>query len=391
MKFIHTADWQLGRPFATVEDTVKCSLLKQERVNAIDRIGDVLRTNGASFVIVAGDLFDSPSVTKSTVSAACAKIGALGVPVFAIPGNHDHAGPGSVWEQSFFLREREQLAPNFHVLLKPEPVQIDEAVIFPCPLLHRRSAIDATSWLRGDDPWGDKFGQKPRIVVAHGSVHGFDSQPEDEDGAAAAGTNIVDVSRLSAEVYDYIALGDWHGTKQVGPKCWYPGTPELDRFPKGGDYAPGNVLIATVSRGSVPTVEPVRVARFGWHPLSFSFTDDADLDYLDQQVGELIGHRANEDLLRLELSGSLGIEATSRLAELLDSWRARLLRIKLTNRTVVAPTESELNALVQRTEDPLVSRVAQALMARASLAGDVSTTARIALRELHAACASKGT
>ena len=389
MTFLHTADWQLGRPFARVEDDLKRSLLQHERVAVVARIAAAARENDAAFVVVAGDLFDSPNVTKETVSVACSAIGAIKKPVFVIPGNHDHGGPGSVWEQRFFERERAQLAPNLRVLLQREPVEIDEAVIFPCPLLHRRSASDATAWLRGDDPWGGRFSDKPRIVLAHGSVHGFESQADDEDDAAG-GTNIVDVSRLSAGVYDYIALGDWHGSKQVGPNAWYSGTPELDRFPKGGDYAPGNVLLATVSRGGGATVKPVHVARFGWHPLSFSFTDDVDLVHLDQQVGALIGQRANEDLLRLELAGSLGIEATSRLADLLDSWRARLLRVKLTDRTVVAPTEAELNALVQRTGDPLVSRVAQALMARATAAGDDSATARIALRELHAACASNG-
>ena len=31
----------------------------------------------------------------------------MDVPVLAIPGNHDHAGPGTVWEQDFFRREQD--------------------------------------------------------------------------------------------------------------------------------------------------------------------------------------------------------------------------------------------------------------------------------------------
>src|SRR6266436_52905 len=102
-KFLHTADWQFGKPFAGVEDVSKRTLLQQERINVLERIGEAARAHHVEFIIVAGDLFDSPSATKATVSAACSAVGKMQLPVFAIPGNHDHAGPGSLWQQPFFL------------------------------------------------------------------------------------------------------------------------------------------------------------------------------------------------------------------------------------------------------------------------------------------------
>ena len=99
---LHTADWQIGKPFAGVEDEQKRALLLQERLNVLERIKEVARAQKAEFLLIAGDLFDSPSVTKYFVSAACSAIGQMGVPVLAIPGNHDHGGPGSIWEQEFF-------------------------------------------------------------------------------------------------------------------------------------------------------------------------------------------------------------------------------------------------------------------------------------------------
>ena len=39
MKFIHTADWQIGKPFAGIGDAHKRSLVQQERIGAIERIG----------------------------------------------------------------------------------------------------------------------------------------------------------------------------------------------------------------------------------------------------------------------------------------------------------------------------------------------------------------
>ncbi len=384
-RFLHTADWQLGKPFAGINDVQKRSLVQQERFTAIQRLLLVAAEHRAEFVVVAGDLFDSASVTKATVSAACSAIGRLGLPVIAIPGNHDHGGPGSIWQQAFFQRECASLAPNFRILLSAEPVELETAVIFPCPLLRRAESADPTAWLRSLDLAADAFGGKPRIVLAHGSTQGFGTTSDDDeiDGGA---TNLLDLSKLVAPTFDYIALGDWHGTKQVGPKAWYSGTPELDRFPKGDSNEPGHCLAVTASRGGLPQAQPVRTARLGWHQLTCDFADDGALARLQQAVEALVGIRSHEDLFRLELTGSLGIEAATRLEQFLESLDARLLRIKLSNRTVISPSADEIAALTQRTSDPLISRVATQLVARAAGAGEEAAVARIALRELHAAC-----
>jgi DNA repair exonuclease SbcCD nuclease subunit len=350
-RFLHTADWQLGKPFAGIADVQKRSLVQQERFAAIQRLSKIVEEHRAEFVVVAGDLFDSASVTKATVSAACSAIGRLGIPVLAIPGNHDHGGPGSIWQQAFFQRECASLAPNFRILMTPEPVELKTAVIFPCPLLRRAESADPTTWLRSLDLTAAAFGGKPRIVLAHGSTQGFGIVQDDDEGDAGA-TNQLDLSKLAAPSFDYLALGDWHGTKQVGAKAWYAGTPELDRFPKGESNEPGHCLTVIVSRADLPQVQPVRTARIGWHQLACDFADDGALARLRQAVEALVGTRSNEDLFRLELAGSLGIETATRLEEFLESLDARLLRLKLSNRTVISPSVDEIAALTQRTSDP---------------------------------------
>src|ERR1022692_1664784 len=328
MKFLHTADWQLGKPFAGVQDAQKRALLQNERLSVLKRIADKARDNDAQFLLVAGDLFDSPSATKSTVAAACSAIGDIKIPVFAIPGNHDHGGPGSLWKQDFFERERDKLAPNLKVLLKAEPVELANAVLFPCPLLRRHEATDPTAWLRATLDFDERFGNKVRIILAHGSVLNFGSLADEEESDASA-PNLIDLARLSAEDFDYIAMGDWHGTKQVAEKAWYSGTPELDRFVKGEDHNPGNVLVVEADRGQLPKIQCVRTGAIGWHELIFNFPDDAGLDHLNTLVDGKITSRANQDLLRLHLSGSLSIGASTRLDRMIESWTARLLRIKL--------------------------------------------------------------
>jgi DNA repair exonuclease SbcCD nuclease subunit len=112
----------LGKPFASVGNDSKRFRLQEQRIQTIRELATRIEESDATFVIVSGDLFDFPHVTKATASAACSAIGSLRVPVIAISGNHNHGGPGSIWEQEFFLREKRQLALNFQVLQKPEPL-----------------------------------------------------------------------------------------------------------------------------------------------------------------------------------------------------------------------------------------------------------------------------
>jgi len=385
VNFIHTADWQLGKPFAGVGDPNKRAALQNERLAVIKRLGNITKEHRAEFVLIAGDLFDSPQATKSTVAAACSAIGAIGVPVFAIPGNHDHAGAGSLWEQEFFQRERDQLAPNLNILLKPEPVELEKAVLFPCPLLRRQEVSDPTDWLRSSQDFDARFGSKPRIVLAHGTVLDFGSLSDDEESGSGT-ANLIDLQRLSESAFDYVALGDWHGTKQVAGKAWYSGTPELDRFVKGEDHNPGNILVVEASRAQPPQVQCVRTHGIGWQEIDFDFVDDTGLLRLKELVDDRIGGRANEDLLRLRLSGSLGIEAATRLDQMIEAWNARLIRVKLENQTAIVPSSVELEGLTHRANDPLISRVAAKLVELAPGADDEAAVARVALRELYAAC-----
>ena len=385
MKFIHTADWQIGKPFAGISDTYKRSLVQQARIEVIQRIGLVAKDKGSDFVLVAGDLFDSPSADKATVSAACSAIGQIELPVIVIPGNHDHGGPGSLWEQEFFIREQAALAPNLKVLLEAVPFELDSAVLLPCPLLHRAVTTDPTEWLRGSDVYAELSPDKPRIVLAHSSTQAFSGQwDDDEEGNSSI--NLIDLTRLPDAEIDYIALGDWHGTKQVSTKAWFAGTPELDRFAKGGDHDPGNILVVDVQRGGILQIAKSATASLQWNELSFDFADDASLNEFEDRLAALLGQRANENFLRLTLTGSVGIEASNRLEQILESLEARLLRLKLANQTLIAPTVEEIHALTQRGADPLIANVARQLVEQSDGDDEDAQVARIALRELHAAC-----
>ncbi|GAB4166443.1 MAG: DNA repair exonuclease [Terrimicrobiaceae bacterium] len=380
MKLLHTADWQLGKPFAGIEDPDKRSIVRQERLQCIQRIGEAASRFGAEFIVVAGDLFDSPTPERGLISSACEAIGRLGLPVYAIPGNHDHGGPGSLWVQEFFLQEAGELAPNLHILTTREPVDLQSCILLPCPLLRQMQKEDPTAWLRSVLPGLPD--NKPRIVLAHGSVTDFGASGFADEEEVTGANNRIDIERLPWTEIDYAALGDWHGMKEVGSKAWYAGTPEPDRFPKGGN-SPGHVLQVDVARGREPVVVPTRTARLGWHWVSENFTDEEGLDRLVAKMNDLLAGRAGVDLVDMELNGGLGIVRMSELESHIERWRARLLRLKLENRVRVVPAPDEVAALTQRASDPLIARVAARLIGEIEQEGEKADAARAALRILY--------
>ena len=377
---LHSADWQIGKPYGRVSDPDKRSRLRQVRLDAIDRLAAVAAACQAAVVVVAGDLFDSPTPGNSDVSAVCAAIGRIDCPVLVIPGNHDHGGEGTIWQSALFSDERSRRAPNLQVLLERQPLELEELVVLPCPLLQRHESRDPCGWLDQLD-WSSLPAAKPRLVLAHGGVSGFAATDLDDDNPAST-PNRIDLTAAWLAQVDYVALGDWHGTKAVHAKAWYCGALEPDRFARSDDYRSGQVLSVSLQRGSPPLVCPHGTGAIGWHGLTMALGDDDDLALLERRVDGLLGDRVGMDLLLLELSGQLSIGGQQQLDALLERWTAQLLRLKLRNSVGLRADAAELEALCQRDDAPLVALVAQQLQRQLlEQPGDPELTQ--ALLELH--------
>jgi DNA repair exonuclease SbcCD nuclease subunit len=381
MKILHTADWQLGRPYARIADADKRAKARAARFDALETLVTIAQDHAVSLVVVAGDVFDAPTVDKATVSRACRALGAFGVPVVLLPGNHDHGAPGSVWHQRFFATECEALAPNVTVALTSEPLLLGGAALFPCPLLRRSEALDTTASLRDGSALNQAPLGAPRIILAHGATQTFGSVTADDEDATAS--NFIDLARLPEHDYDYAALGDWHGTKQVAPKAWYAGTHEPDRFPRGDAYETGQALVVEVARHKAPVVQRVKSGQLQWHALHHALHGEADVQQLAAAIDARVGDDVDRHLLDLTLTGSLGLTGIEQLDHLFDRLNARLVRLKLNNQLMLQPSPEELNRLVQRHQDPTIAAVAASLADETGAVGEASETARAALLELH--------
>ena len=128
-RFLHTADWQIGKPFRNITDPQKRFRLQQQRILSVSRIAAVAEEHNVDAVLVAGDLFDSSTVPSAVVMEVLEVIGSMNRPVLVIPGNHDHGGAGGVWQRQDVQRQLKERAPLMQLLLKPEPVLIDHALV----------------------------------------------------------------------------------------------------------------------------------------------------------------------------------------------------------------------------------------------------------------------
>ena len=371
IRFLHTADLQLGKPFHGFEGDTGAHL-RELRFAAIDRLAEAAREREVNFVVVAGDLFDANTVEDRVVGQACERLGRIEVPVLVIPGNHDHsAAPDCVYRRKRFVDDK---PANVVVLEEPEPYTLPDlaTVILPAPLRRRHEVGDTTAHITSDLGASE---EKPlfRVGLAHGSVASFGDAEQGESEA----TNYVDPGRAESAHLDYLALGDWHSKREVTARTWYSGTPEPTGF---AESDPGHALLVTLSEpGAEPGVEAVPVGTARWLEHEVELTGPDDVERLESWLEGI--DRPEETLLRLALTGSLSLAERDHLEDMLESAEARLRYLERAGAGVVAaPTEEEIDELAT---GGYVKTAVDRLRERASGGGDEARAAADALELLH--------
>lgn len=344
MKIIHTADWQLGKPFARFEPDVRAALT-EARFDAIDAIGRYAQAHEIDHVLVAGDIFDTEGPEDRTVVQALSRMERHPCRWWLLPGNHDFARNGGLWD-----RVKRRAGTNIISLTESEPCELEDGIwLLPAPLAHRHNMDDPTDLFDQMETPGARL----RIGLAHGSIRDFGSQGETK--------NQIAIDRAQRSKLDYLALGDWHGALKVDSRTWYSGTPETDRFQRD---EPGQILVVDLEPGAEPAVTTVRTGRFQWLRRTWSVSTLADFEadctelaasidpastllelslsgitslsdrvavmeqvendlrhqlrYLDLRDGDLVGRPSDDDLAALTVEGILGV-AAAKLSERIDA------------------------------------------------------------------------
>ena len=257
MRFVHVADFHLGKPFGNFDEDTRAAL-KAARLDALNATGAFAVSRDASFVVIAGDTFDAEAPPSRLIKRALDAMAAFPRLTWIwMPGNHDSLAAVDLWER--LERDRPK---NVILATSAEVIEIGaDVAILPAPPSVRAPGYDLTEWMESVDT-----GTRIRIGLAHGGVTDFGS----EDGGLAT----IPPNRSEDSNLDYLALGDWHGQMCITSRTWYAGTPEEDGFK--GHVAAGVLLIDIDRRGDTPRVEQVPLGKYTWHRIEVEFFSGSD-------------------------------------------------------------------------------------------------------------------
>ena len=222
MRFIHTADWHLGRIFHGV-------YLTEDQAHVLEQLVDLVKETRAEALLVSGDIYDRavppPEAINLLDEVISRLVLGLKIPVILIAGNHD--SPSRLGFGSRLLA-----AQRLHVisLLSPDPEPIiledrhgpihlyafpyaEPAVARECLQAenlhdHQAAMRFCCELVRGSQSPGIR-----RILLAHAFVSGGE-ESESERPLSVGGAGCVEAGCFDG--FHYVALGHLHRPQAIG-------------------------------------------------------------------------------------------------------------------------------------------------------------------------------
>ncbi|HQZ27906.1 MAG: metallophosphoesterase [Verrucomicrobiales bacterium] len=321
IRIFHTADLHLGLKFTRggYSPSLQDRLVAQRLVTLRGMV-DLANERSCEVFVMAGDLFDTPRVTKGIVREAAETLARFDGVVIVLPGNHD------------YIQEEDPLWPSFvdalgerhHLLQRDTPCDLRDQgvplVIFPAVCGSRHSKVNAVGWVPGALARLNLPADIRRVGVGHGSLEGLSP---DFRGDYFPMTR----KELESSGMDVWLLGHTHVRHPdrecfEGEKILFPATPEPDGFDcRHGGYA----WILEVAEDGAVSGESVTTGNFRFRTIVRGLNGESDLDALKAEVGEFDSER---DLVKLVLSGRLSDELHESRGEWLETMRERVLYLE---------------------------------------------------------------
>jgi len=301
-RFIHCADLHLGSPFAAWRKLRpdEARELALAPFAAFDKLADLAVKTGVSFMVLAGDVFDSstPSLyAEARFRAALAKLEKAGIRVFWAAGNHDWgADPGGLPANT--VRFPAEKAGLFTVSGPDGRILASVAGISHAVSGERGDLAPAVDAALADAPGF-------RIGVLHANV---DGDPGYEPYAP------VPLAELAAGHADYWALGHIHGRKVLceRPFAVYAGSPQGRSVGEPGTR--GAVLVEVDDAGRA-TLRMPDVQEFRFETLTLDLAGVDDFSALEKTFRAALPKIDGALYLRLILAGGTPLNARLRTVE----------------------------------------------------------------------------
>lgn len=344
VKFLHTSDFQLGMTRWFLEGEAQ-GRFEADRLAAVRRLGQVAAERGCEFIVVAGDVFETNSLSKRTSGRALETFAALPVPVYLMSGNHDPLTAAS------HLLEAKEIE-GVYVIEDSTPIKVADGVeLVGAPLFSKAPTEDlVAAALDGLKPDPNII----RIAVGHGALKQHSSEPE------LGRISLEDVEKhIDAGVIDYLAMGDTHSTESLGRtgKVWYSGAPETTDYHKFGEAGvgegdSGNVLVVEVEKpgagGGLSTVhvEKVAVGRWCFESLKQDVNSQEDAERFIARL-KAYEDKANT-VVKYSLVGAVPLATAAYLEQQIEALRPVFASLRERQRhmdLVITPSEDELEAM----------------------------------------------
>jgi DNA repair protein SbcD/Mre11 len=160
MRFLHTADWHVGK-------AIRGRSRADEFAAALDEVVGIARDEGVDALLLAGDVYEHRAPAPeadSLVFEAFVRIREAGIPVVAIPGNHDSAMRMEALAK--LLRPIEvHMVPKVAPPDRGSVVEIgsrdgSESAIVACvPFVPERRFGDAAALFRATEDWYQSYAE----------------------------------------------------------------------------------------------------------------------------------------------------------------------------------------------------------------------------------------
>ncbi|BBY38506.1 DNA repair exonuclease [Mycobacterium mantenii] len=339
MRFLHTADWQLGmtRHFLAGDAQPRYSAARRD---AVAGLGALAAEVGAEFVVVSGDVFEHNQLPPKVIGQSLEAMRAIGIPVYLLPGNHDPLDASSVYTSALFAAERPD---NVVVLDRAGVHQVRPGLeIVAAPWRSKVPTTDLVADVLDDVP----AATATRILIAHGGVDVLDP---DRDKPSLIHLAKVDAA-LTRGALHYVALGDKHSLTQVGGsgRVWYSGSPEVTNF-DDVESDPGHVLIVDIDEADPQRAVSVTARHVGsWRFVTLHRQVDTSRDIADLDMNLDLMTEKDRTVVRLALTGSLTVTDRAALDACLDKYARLFAWLGLWERhtdLAVIPADGEFSDL----------------------------------------------
>jgi len=327
VKFLHTADLHLSRPFGCLPPNLAQERRRDQR-RTLAKIADLVLERDADLLLIAGDLFDRPDPDPTDLEAVSEQLGRVaadGKRVFAIPGNHDYCTRNSFWHRLDI--------PGVDVFAEPKWRRV---VLDDLGIAVAGSAFDRTQSERRAFENLDLPTDVPSLLLVHASYESFEGQMERY--------HPFSLSDLADTKAHYIALGHYHRLNTIapdsaGPTACYPGSPEGLGF-DAAETEERHVVLGEIGDDGGITLEPIPVNRRTMRGAAIDCTSFESATALYDAVRKLCEPTG---LLQIRLTGLPPQEIMSAINEIPERFKESCFYISTDTSGLACPQDIPLD------------------------------------------------